>query len=117
MNSTASNPGGRQDPAREPDRPAPMAEPPRQPEQSQAHQNELLDEAIAETFPASDPVSPFVPAKGVVLDGGEIENVSDRDAGVEQAGPAARDDTAGIEQVGDEADSRDDPDARDRPEI
>ena len=28
------------------------------------HESELLDEAIDETFPASDPVSPFVPAKG-----------------------------------------------------
>ncbi|MEO8160141.1 MAG: hypothetical protein ABI588_01880 [Arenimonas sp.] len=28
-----------------------------------AHQNRLLDEAIEETFPASDPVSPFMPAK------------------------------------------------------
>lgn len=28
-----------------------------------AHQNALLDEAIEETFPASDPVSPFIPAR------------------------------------------------------
>lgn len=27
------------------------------------HENENLDEALEETFPASDPVSPFVPAK------------------------------------------------------
>lgn len=27
------------------------------------HSNENLDEALEETFPASDPVSPFVPAK------------------------------------------------------
>jgi hypothetical protein len=31
-----------------------------------ARESALLDEAISETFPASDPVSPFVPAKGVV---------------------------------------------------
>ncbi|MEG3192604.1 hypothetical protein [Lysobacter sp. D1-1-M9] len=27
------------------------------------HQSELQDEAVEETFPASDPVSPFVPAR------------------------------------------------------
>ena len=27
------------------------------------HADENLDEALAETFPASDPISPFVPAK------------------------------------------------------
>jgi len=32
---------------------------------SHAHQSDLLDEAIEETFPASDPVSPFVPARGM----------------------------------------------------
>jgi hypothetical protein len=31
-----------------------------------ARESALLDEAISETFPASDPVSPFVPAKGVL---------------------------------------------------
>ena len=31
-----------------------------------ARESALLDEAISETFPASDPVSPFVPAKGIV---------------------------------------------------
>jgi hypothetical protein len=30
-----------------------------------AHESRLLDEAIEESFPASDPVSPFVPAKGM----------------------------------------------------
>jgi hypothetical protein len=43
--------------------------------QRKAHESELLDEAIGETFPASDPVSPFVPAKGVVLDGDEVETI------------------------------------------
>ncbi|SEI39054.1 cysteine hydrolase family protein [Frateuria terrea] len=28
-----------------------------------AHESELTDEAVEETFPASDPVSPFIPAK------------------------------------------------------
>ena len=30
------------------------------------HESELLDEAIDESFPASDPVSPFVPAVGAM---------------------------------------------------
>jgi hypothetical protein len=30
------------------------------------HESELLDEAIDESFPASDPASPFVPAVGAV---------------------------------------------------
>lgn len=34
--------------------------------QRKAHESLLLDEAIDESFPASDPVSPFVPAKGSV---------------------------------------------------
>ena len=39
-----------------------------------ARESELLDEAVKETFPASDPISPFVPAKGVLTDGGEVED-------------------------------------------
>ena len=31
--------------------------------QRKLHADENLDEALEETFPASDPVSPFVPAK------------------------------------------------------
>lgn len=31
-------------------------------EQSRRHREHNLDEALEETFPASDPVSPFVPA-------------------------------------------------------
>jgi hypothetical protein len=31
--------------------------------QRKGHADENLDEALAETFPASDPISPFVPAK------------------------------------------------------
>ncbi|WP_166432760.1 hypothetical protein [Luteimonas yindakuii] len=32
-------------------------------QQRQDHADENQDEALEETFPASDPVSPFVPAK------------------------------------------------------
>jgi len=31
--------------------------------QRKQHENENQDEALEETFPASDPVSPFVPAR------------------------------------------------------
>jgi hypothetical protein len=41
-----------------------------------AHQNELLDEAIEESFPASDPIAPFVPARNMPTDGTEVEPVS-----------------------------------------
>jgi hypothetical protein len=48
------------------------------------HENDLLDEAIEESFPASDPISPFVPARGMPTDGTEVEDVdaqaSDEDA-------------------------------------
>jgi hypothetical protein len=30
------------------------------------HEEELLDEAVEESFPASDPISPFMPARGAV---------------------------------------------------
>jgi len=40
-----------------------------------AHQSDLLDEAIEETFPASDPVSPFVPARAMPTDGTEVEAI------------------------------------------
>ena len=39
---------------------APLA--PRDPAEK-AHESELQDEALEETFPASDPVSPFIPAR------------------------------------------------------
>ena len=32
------------------------------------HESELLDEAIDESFPASDPASPFVPAVGAMAE-------------------------------------------------
>jgi hypothetical protein len=35
-----------------------------------ASESDNLDEAVDETFPASDPVSPFVPAKAPEEDGG-----------------------------------------------
>jgi hypothetical protein len=34
------------------------------------HADENLEEALAETFPASDPISPFVPARPRLLDDG-----------------------------------------------
>lgn len=33
------------------------------PESPTRHQSEALDEAVEETFPCSDPVSPFIPAQ------------------------------------------------------
>ena len=60
-----STPGGR-------DSGAP--ESPVEQHQRKSHESELLDEAVDETFPASDPISPFVPAKGVLTDGGEVED-------------------------------------------
>jgi hypothetical protein len=48
-----------------------LTEAPAERAQRKAHESDLLDEAIEETFPASDPVSPFVAAKGHVLTGAE----------------------------------------------
>ena len=44
-------------------------------EAAEAHGNDLLDEAIEESFPASDPISPFMPARGMPTDGTEVESV------------------------------------------
>ena len=41
----------------------PLPETPGRRVQRKLHADENLDEALEETFPASDPVSPFVPAK------------------------------------------------------
>jgi len=41
----------------------PAAETPGERRQRKEHESENQDEALEETFPASDPVSPFVPAK------------------------------------------------------
>ncbi|MDH5833557.1 hypothetical protein [Luteimonas kalidii] len=43
--------------------PARPAESPGQQRERESHENENQDEALEETFPASDPVSPFIPAK------------------------------------------------------
>lgn len=40
-----------------------QAETPEQRERRKRHQNHLQDEAVEETFPASDPVTPFIPAR------------------------------------------------------
>ena len=45
------------------------------PKRASKHSEDLLDEAVEETFPASDPVSPFVPARGMPTDGTEVEAV------------------------------------------
>ena len=50
------------------------AEPTHVRDQRKSRESDLLDEAVTETFPASDPISPFVPAKGVLTDGGEVED-------------------------------------------
>ena len=55
----------RKDPPLDPDAPAPDENAIAR-SQRKAHESLLLDESIDETFPASDPVSPFVPAKGSV---------------------------------------------------
>lgn len=72
-----------------PDRPARPAPPesqaaPGQPED--LHQNELLDEVILETFPATDEVSPFVPASAVNFDSDDVESAGGPEAGIEQVG-------------------------------
>lgn len=41
----------------------PLPEAPRARTLRKRHADDNLDEALEETFPASDPVSPFVPAK------------------------------------------------------
>jgi hypothetical protein len=41
----------------------PETEDPRDREKRKQHESENQDQALEETFPASDPVSPFVPAK------------------------------------------------------
>lgn len=38
-------------------------EPDNEREQRKQHESQNQDEALEETFPASDPVSPFIPAK------------------------------------------------------
>lgn len=56
--------GDRKDPAHPLDSPAtPQAEMPSERQARKSHESENLDQALEETFPSSDPVSPFVPAK------------------------------------------------------
>ena len=43
-------------------------EPPMEKHRRGKHAQENLDEALSETFPASDPVSPFIPARPVKPD-------------------------------------------------
>lgn len=43
----------------------PPDETPAQREERKQHESDNIDEALEETFPASDPVSPFMPAKPV----------------------------------------------------
>jgi hypothetical protein len=45
------------------------------PEPVHTHAEDLLDEAVEETFPASDPVSPFMPAKAMPTDGTEVQPI------------------------------------------
>jgi hypothetical protein len=47
-----------------PDESAPLPETPAMRAARKRHASDNQDEALAETFPASDPVSPFVPAVG-----------------------------------------------------
>ena len=68
-----------------------------------AHESDLLDEAIEESFPASDPISPFVPARGMPTDGTEVEDV-DADAGDEPA-PRAEPAQAPLKDGGDAIDA------------
>lgn len=46
-----------------PDEPRSVKETERERLEREAHANDNQDEALEETFPASDPVSPFIPAK------------------------------------------------------
>lgn len=55
-------PRDRKDPPASPDAPPPH-ETPQQRRQRKDRANRNQDEALEETFPASDPVSPFVPAR------------------------------------------------------
>lgn len=48
---------------KDPSRPDATEETPREKRERKEKANENQDEALEETFPASDPVSPFIPAK------------------------------------------------------
>ena len=53
----------RKDPAIESNK-DPLEETPQHRERRKQHESDNQDEALDETFPASDPVSPFIPARG-----------------------------------------------------
>lgn len=53
----------RKDPPRSPADGRAETETERERREREIHENETQDEALDETFPASDPVSPFIPAK------------------------------------------------------
>lgn len=53
----------RKDPPEKPDPPSGKPESTRDRAERKDKENENQDEALEETFPASDPVSPFIPAK------------------------------------------------------
>jgi hypothetical protein len=50
-----------------------------------AHESDLLDEAIEESFPASDPISPFMPSRAMPTDGTEVEGIGSEGAVPAQA--------------------------------
>ncbi len=58
----------------------PTHETPAQREERKQHESDNQDEALEETFPASDPVSPFIPVKPVVATP-PFGEVAHRDAG------------------------------------
>lgn len=60
MNTPAQD-QDRKDPSIDGD--AKLHETPREKQKRKEHESENQDEALEETFPASDPVSPFIPAK------------------------------------------------------
>ena len=60
MATTPARPRDAKDPPQPGTRP--VAEPSEKKQQRQRRTDENLDKALRETFPASDPISPFVPA-------------------------------------------------------
>lgn len=75
--------------------------------QQQALPSDLLDESIEETFPASGPIAPFLPAEGALLDGNDIESVRTSENEVEPSMAA----NADVEHVPETAPEQIDPGA------
>lgn len=94
----------------------PVPESPEERQQRKARESALLDESISETFPASDPVSPFVPAKGVVLDGVELASPAES-GNVEPSVVDSGDEPGDIEHVPGEAPDAIDPGGGDKPSL